>query len=122
MGKKGNKKRLREEEENENNNEIDPELEEEIAVLNAIKEEENKKKLKKLNEEEENEENEENNEENQTENKRFNYNKEGLLYCIESLGNKNQPFIESMNINDYEIHIQDENDDLEREVNLFHYF
>ena len=42
------------------------------------------------------------------------YNREGLLQALEGIGEL--PFIESFSISDFPIDVQDEHDDLEREV------
>jgi hypothetical protein len=46
----------------------------------------------------------------------FPYNKEGLLKAVESLKVTSLPFVESMQICEFEAQIADENDDLQREV------
>jgi hypothetical protein len=106
MGKKQGRKREREEEEDDEGQEIDLELEAELAALQQIQ-----------HEKEENEEDEEDDETGTSSStKRTNYNKEGLVHCNESLGVTHLPFIETMSICEYELHVTDENDDLEREV------
>ena len=44
------------------------------------------------------------------------YNKEGLLKAIETIGIESLPFVETLHVEEFELSIQDENDDLEREV------
>jgi hypothetical protein len=98
MGKKNGRKREREEDEDEQGQEIDLELEAELAALQSIQDEQNHREgEEKLNQ-------------------KLTAHKEGLLHCLESLATHTMPFIESMNICEYELQVEDENDDLEREV------
>lgn len=111
MGKKGGKKREREVDEEENDPELDEELEAELAVLKAIQEER----------ERQNKGEDENEGENEAEGGgKSTNNRQALLQCVESLGTHVMPFIESMNITEFELDALNENDDLEREVMIFY--
>jgi rRNA-processing protein EBP2 len=112
MGKKQGRKREREEEEDEEGQEIDLELEAELAALQQIQHEK---------EENDNEDSDEDDEGIETGTKKTNYNKEGLVHCNESLGVTHLPFIETMSICEYELHVEDENDDLEREMAFYNH-
>lgn len=110
MGKKQGRKREREEEEDgEGGPEVDLELEAELAALQQIQQEKDQ---------ENDELGEDEDEEAAGTTKKTNYHKEGLIHCNESLGVNHLPFIETMSICEYELHVNDENDDLEREVCL----
>jgi hypothetical protein len=100
MGKKNGRKREREEDVDEEGQEIDLELEAELAALKSIQDEQNRQESEV------------------NENQKLTAHKEGLLHCLESLATHNMPFIESMNICESELQVEDENDDLEREVCL----
>lgn len=45
------------------------------------------------------------------------YNKEGLVKALEDWETKDLPFVETMQIGDYQLQVENELDDLEREVN-----
>lgn len=44
------------------------------------------------------------------------YNKDGLKECLEGVSSHSLPFIESMVVNEFDVDVQDEHDDLQREV------
>lgn len=104
MGKKNGRKREREDDEDAENKEVDDELEAELLALQEIQNERNQSDALTPS---------------TTPTGHQNYNKEGLLHCIESLNVNKLPFIESMAICEYDLHLQDEKDDLEREVQTF---
>ena len=47
------------------------------------------------------------------------YNKEGLLRAVETVGIESLPFIETLHVDQYDLYVEDENDDLEREVVIY---
>ena len=102
MGKKGDRKRAREETEDEDEIQ-DPELQAEIAAIMAMKEEQKQSQNG-------------DGEEQESKPKASVYNKDAMMQLAESMGVDSMPFIENMQISEYELAFQDENDDLEREV------
>lgn len=113
MGKKDpnglKRKRL---EEDILNNEEDPELEAEMAAVlamraeNEIVDNNDGKALKIKGGNKKNME-------------RNTYNKEGILRALEGMGTRTLPFIETLEICEYDIAIEDENDDLAREMEFY---
>ena len=113
MGKKVNKKPVRDEEEVEQEH-ADAELEAELAAVKAIQEEKRRQALLEAAAELEAEEDDEEVEKP----KRINphYNKEGLAKCLENLETAALPFVQNYQICDYKFAIENELDDIEREV------
>jgi len=110
MGKKdkiqGNKRKRKEEEDDNEDDELDAELQA-IQMMRAEKENNN----------------DDNNYDDNNNNKKRNiYNKEGLIQVYnEGLETNKLPFIESMQICKYELIIDDENDDLQREMAFYNH-
>ena len=109
MGKKIGKKRLRDEEDNEDV-QLDPELSAELAALQAIRnEKEGKQQTVTF--------------EDQVQIKpKSVYNKEGLIKSLENIPTASLSFIESMQLSDFVLDVQDEHDDLQREVTLLLFY
>ena len=107
MGKKQGTKRTYEEDSDYSNDERDAELEAELAALAAMRNEKSgistatSIPISSV---------------------PGGYNKEGLLQCLEALGTESLPFIESLQVSQFDLDVQDEHDDLEREVRflVFH--
>lgn len=102
MGKKDSNKRKRgaaeiEEEENE----IDPELQAEIAAVMASRSERTSVDIDSVT---------------GTSKEKNTYNKDGLIKSLEDLETVGLPFQETLQICSFDIIIQNENDDIEREV------
>ena len=106
MGKKEGKKREREIEEEEEEA-IDPELQAELNAIMAIR---NEKLERQAGGEVANEED-----------YSGTYNAEAMLQCCESLGHDNMPFVESMQIAEFDLDVQDGHDDLEREMSFYNH-
>mmetsp|Transcript_15390 Transcript_15390/g.23187 ORF Transcript_15390/g.23187 Transcript_15390/m.23187 type:complete len:299 (+) Transcript_15390:71-967(+) len=107
MGKKGDRKRAREETEDEDEIQ-DPELQAEIAAIMAMKEEQKQSQNG-------------DGEEQESKPKASVYNKDAMMQLAESMGVDSMPFIENMQISEYELAFQDENDDLEREMAFYNH-
>ena len=101
MPKIGNKKRKVQSDE-ESTTLVDEELEAEIAALNAIKAERTSNTVY--------------NEDAILSNEDSGYNKEGLLKCIDDMDCTHLPFIQTLQVCEFNITIENENDDIEREV------
>jgi hypothetical protein len=106
MGKKENKKRSRSDSEDLEEENVDLDLQAEMAALASMRAE-------KLGEEIGEESTDKESSGSKT--KKL-YNKEGILQAIETIGTL--PFIESYQISEFSADIQDEHDDLEREVHF----
>lgn len=112
MGKKDvNKKRKFTNDDVDNNESIynDVELQAELAALVELRKEKIQKSSLLL---------DHNQNDNNTITKTISYNKEGLLKSIDDLDN-HLPFSETLYICEYNCHVIDENDDIEREVSNF---
>lgn len=83
------------------------ELDEELAAVESIRQE----KLLEVS-----------NEKSKIDDSKSNYNKSGILQCLENIPTRLLPFKETYQICDSELFISDENDDLTREVDIFVYF
>jgi hypothetical protein len=103
MGKKEGKKRSRSDSEDLEEENADQDLNAEMTALASMRAE----KLREENGEGEDE---------VVKTKKL-YNREGILQAIETIGSL--PFIESYQITEFSADIQDEHDDLEREVIIF---
>lgn len=101
MGKKDGSKRKRNEFQDDDIEEVDAELQAEIAAVMASRSE-----RIGIDKEEVNGNSREKN----------TYNKDGLVKSLENIETVNLPFHETMQICEYDIAIQNENDDIEREV------
>lgn len=101
MGKKDGNKRKRNEIQDDDIEEVDAELQAEIAAVMASRSERTG-----ADEEEVSGSSREKN----------TYNKDGLIKSLENIETVNLPFHETMQICEYDIAIQNENDDIEREV------
>lgn len=86
--------------------EVDPELQAEIAALMAMREE--KKTVKSPIPGGEVKE-------------KSTYNKQGLLHSLETIETANLPFIETLQICDFELDVQDQHDDLDREMSFYNH-
>lgn len=106
MGKKESKKRSRSDSEDIEEENADEDLNAEMAALASMRAE----KLKEENGEEM---------ENEVVKTKKLYNREGIMQAIESIGSL--PFIESYQIAEFSADIQDEHDDLEREVLIINF-
>jgi hypothetical protein len=104
MGKKEGKKRSRSDSEDLEEENADQDLNAEMTALASMRAE----KLREENGE---------GEENEVVKTKKLYNREGILQAIETIGSL--PFIESYQITEFSADIQDEHDDLEREVIIF---
>jgi hypothetical protein len=100
MGKKHGLKRQREEDD-ESALGVDPELEAELMAVRSIQAEQAAGGKPKLSAAE------------------LQANNEALSKLVESFRTKELGFVESMQIGDFSVHIEDENDDLAREVICF---
>ncbi len=92
--------------------EVDPELEAEMRVLKEIQ---NEKKRK--NNDDDNDDNDD--KESNMQKKKTTYNKEGLLNALETIPSHSLDFLEKLDICEYTVMINDENDDLEREMAFY---
>jgi hypothetical protein len=104
MGKKSGTKSYTkpfsyQEEGSDEENVNDPELEAELAALKAIRAEK----------------------ENLTSPENSTYNKEGLLKCIADLETTDLPFVQTLEVSEFELPETNELDDMEREVCLFYF-
>ncbi len=97
MGKKDSNKRKRADE--AETEEVDPELQAEIAAVLASRSERSPSEVTEI-----------------AKVKTNIYNKEGLENSLENIDTVDLPFEETMQICEYDISIQNENDDIEREV------
>ena len=107
MGKKESKKRSRSDSEDAEEENVDLDLDAEMAALASMRAE----KLI-----EESGEDLTDKDSGPVKTKKL-YNKEGILQAVESIGTL--PFIESYQISEFGADIQDEHDDLEREVSFY---
>lgn len=107
MGKKAMKKRV---DNASSDEELDPELEAEMRVLKEIQNE----KKRKNNDDDDNDDKEVN-----MQKKKTTYNKEGLLTALETIPCHSLDFLEKLDICEYTVMINDENDDLEREMAFY---
>ncbi len=95
-------------ENNSSDDEADAELEAEMKVLSEIQ---NEKKRKNNDDNDDNEAN--------IQTKKTTYNKEGLLNALETIPCHSLDFLEKLDICEYTVMINDENDDLEREMAFY---
>jgi hypothetical protein len=105
MGKKDpskKRKRVDFEDQNDSDNIVDPELEQELAAVKAIR-------YEKTHNESDNDYEKPVNEV---------YNRDGILKCLSDIETKDLPFIQTMEINEFEFPHTNELDDMEREVSL----
>jgi hypothetical protein len=112
MGKKDNKKRSREEIEESNNEDgnllkNDPELEAELAAVEAIRQEKQRKVAFSSDVTTSSIQN------------HSDYNRNGLLKCINDWETLNLPFHQTMEISEFEFPETNELDDMEREVSTY---
>ncbi len=120
MGKKGDRKRKITEvdvEEREEEHQAN-ELEAELAALSAMKAE----KYNKTREVGQESDDEEEIGYGGKKRKVIPYNKDGLLKAFEGMGTTALPFVESLQVCSFGIAIEDDNDDLEREVGVVFHF
>jgi hypothetical protein len=105
MGKKDpskKRKRVDFEDQNDSDNIVDPELEQELAAVKAIRAEKTHNEFDNDHEKPINEV----------------YNRDGILKCLSDIESKDLPFIQTMEINEFEFPQTNELDDMEREVSL----
>lgn len=123
MGKKSNSKYVDEEE--RQREEDEDELEKELAALEQIRREREgapKRGIKRkaqapADEDEESEDEDEEDEEDSSE--QPGYNRDAMLRCLADWETINLPFLETMKVDDFVINVQNELDDIEREVHTF---
>eukprot|EP01031_Cornospumella_fuschlensis_P041011 gene41011-50026_t len=96
------KKRRRQDEEED---EVDAELEAEMAALQAIRQEKQAQAGSTS----------------QKPSQPALYNKEGLQKCLQDWETKDLPFLESMQVDQFELHVENELDDIEREISFFNH-
>eukprot|EP01041_Mallomonas_annulata_P010172 gene10172-21204_t len=101
MGKKFQKKLSQEAQDEE----VDPELQAEINAVNAMRAE---KFPSSENDEE-------------TPKAKNTYNKDGLFQSLEAVGTESLPFVQSMQVCDFELDVPDDNNDLERELAFYNH-
>lgn len=108
MGKKEGRKREREIEEEEEEV-VDPELQ---AELNAIMAMRSEQQQKALNIEEQSGEDDTG---------PGSYNREAMLQFCESMGTEEMPFAETLQVAQFDLDVQDDHDDLEREMSFYNH-
>ena len=106
MGKKEGKKRERELEEEEEEI-MDPELQAELNAIMAMRSEQQQKAL----------DIEDGDEDTGT----GSYNREAMLQFCESMGTEELPFTETLQIAQFDLDVQDDHDDLEREMSFYNH-
>jgi len=130
MGKHGDKKRKHVEEDDEE----DPELEAELAAVLAMRAEKSGRKPATLDDDEDEDDDCDDDEDDEVEEGHGNrstlqqkktktsvYDGEGMRDCAEGLGSHILPFLETMRVCEFEADIQDEHDDLQREVRKYYW-
>ena len=106
MGKKEGKKREREIEEEEEE-EVDPELQAELNAIMAMRSEKQQKDLGI----------EDSHEDSGT----CVYHRDAMLLICESIGTESLPFVESMQVAEFDLDVHDAHDDLEREMSFYNH-
>lgn len=108
MGKKEGKKRERELEEEEEEM-VDPELQAELNAIMAMRSEQQQKAL-----------NIEDGD-NDGDSGAGSYNREAMLQFCESMGTEELPFAETLQVAQFDLDVQDDHDDLEREMSFYNH-
>jgi rRNA-processing protein EBP2 len=108
MGKKEGKKREREVEEEEEEA-VDPELQAELNAIMAMRSEQQQKALNITSE-------------GVSEGvSGGTYNREAMLQFCESMGTEELPFVETLQVSQFDLDVQDDHDDLEREMSFYNH-